>query len=113
MKIPIGSVASLEQGESEGIFRACTASIHLGLARVGERLFAFDAQCPHRAADLTMFGEIIGASSLRCGVHGHVYDLETGTCSDARDCDPALEELVLFATEQQRSDLWIEVPDDE
>jgi nitrite reductase/ring-hydroxylating ferredoxin subunit len=113
VKIPIGLVASLEHGESEGIFRACTATIHLGVAQVGERLVAFDAQCPHRAADLTMFGEIIGGSSLRCGVHGHIYDLETGLCSDARDCDPTLEELVLFATEHQRSGLWVEVPDDE
>lgn len=112
MKIALGELAALEPGESEGILRAHVPPTQVGIAQVDERVFAFDSRCPHRAADLTSFGQITTDCSLRCGVHGHVYDLETGTCSDARDCDPKHEELIVFAAEQDDGSLWISVPDD-
>lgn len=112
MRVPIGPITSLEHGEGPGVFRAFTPMRNLGVAQVGERVFAFDSQCPHRAADLTTFGELRG-DRLRCGVHGHVYDLETGACYDARDCDPKLEELAVFAAEQIHGHLWVDVPEEE
>jgi nitrite reductase/ring-hydroxylating ferredoxin subunit len=113
VKISFGQLASLERGEFDGILRACSPSAHVGIAICEDRLFAFDSQCPHRAADLTIFGQLTGDCSLRCGVHGHVYDLETGTCSDARDCDPKLERLIVLAAGLDLEDLWVQLPDDE
>jgi UDP-MurNAc hydroxylase len=40
--------------------------------------------CPHRAADLTVFGEISG-DDLVCTLHGWRFDLATGVCRNADD----------------------------
>lgn len=40
--------------------------------------------CPHRQADLRVFGEIDG-DDLVCTLHGWRFDLETGTCRNAAD----------------------------
>jgi UDP-MurNAc hydroxylase len=40
--------------------------------------------CPHRGADLSVFGEIVG-DEVVCTLHGWHFDLETGTCRNADD----------------------------
>ena len=40
--------------------------------------------CPHRQADLAVFGEIDGGV-LTCTLHGWRFDLETGRCLTADD----------------------------
>jgi UDP-MurNAc hydroxylase len=40
--------------------------------------------CPHREADLSVFGEIEG-NELVCTLHGWRFDLETGQCRNADD----------------------------
>jgi UDP-MurNAc hydroxylase len=40
--------------------------------------------CPHRAADLAVFGEVEGCV-LTCTLHGWKFDLETGVCLTADD----------------------------
>ena len=40
--------------------------------------------CPHREADLSVFGEIEG-NELVCTLHGWRFDLETGRCRNADD----------------------------
>jgi UDP-MurNAc hydroxylase len=40
--------------------------------------------CPHRGADLTVFGEVTGGD-LVCTLHGWKFDLATGTCRNADD----------------------------
>jgi UDP-MurNAc hydroxylase len=40
--------------------------------------------CPHREADLSVFGEIEG-TELVCTLHGWRFDLETGHCRNADD----------------------------
>ena len=41
-------------------------------------------RCPHRNADLAVFGEIDGCE-LTCTLHGWRFDLETGECLTAAD----------------------------
>jgi len=41
-------------------------------------------RCPHRNADLTVFGEVEGCE-LICTLHGWRWDLESGRCLTARD----------------------------
>lgn len=112
LKISVGQPAHLEPGESEGVYRANVPLAQVGVVQLGNQLFAFDSRCPHRAADLTIHGEITGEGRLRCGVHGHVYDLESGLCTDAQDCDPRLETLLMFPAQQEQGHLWVLVPDD-
>jgi UDP-MurNAc hydroxylase len=40
--------------------------------------------CPHRGADLTIFGEV-SEGVLTCHLHGWQFDLETGECLTAAD----------------------------
>ena len=46
--------------------------------------YVCERTCPHRQADLTVFGEIDG-DELVCTLHGWRFDLETGECRTATD----------------------------
>jgi UDP-MurNAc hydroxylase len=41
-------------------------------------------RCPHRNADLSVFGEVDGAT-LTCTLHGWQFDLGSGRCLTATD----------------------------
>ncbi len=40
--------------------------------------------CPHRQADLSQFG-VVDDGTLTCTMHGWTFDLETGTCHNAKN----------------------------
>jgi UDP-MurNAc hydroxylase len=46
--------------------------------------YVFERFCPHRRADLAVFGTIEGAT-LTCHLHGWQFDLDTGRCLTADD----------------------------
>ena len=46
--------------------------------------YTIERYCPHRKADLSVFGEVDG-STLTCTLHGWKFDLETGRCLNAED----------------------------
>jgi UDP-MurNAc hydroxylase len=46
--------------------------------------YVFERYCPHRKADLTVFGEVEGAT-LTCTLHGWRFDLDSGRCLTAAD----------------------------
>jgi UDP-MurNAc hydroxylase len=46
--------------------------------------FVFERFCPHRQADLAVFGEIEG-ETLTCTLHGWRFDLASGECLTAQD----------------------------
>jgi UDP-MurNAc hydroxylase len=46
--------------------------------------YLVERYCPHRRADLTVFGEVDGCE-LVCTLHGWRFDLETGRCLTADD----------------------------
>ena len=46
--------------------------------------FIMERACPHRQADLSVFGEIEG-DVLICTLHGWRFDLDTGQCLTAAD----------------------------
>jgi len=46
--------------------------------------FVMERYCPHRRADLAIFGEV-DAGVLTCALHGWQFDLETGRCLTAAD----------------------------
>ena len=41
--------------------------------------------CPHRQADLTVFGQLEDECTMVCTLHGWRFDLETGECLTAKD----------------------------
>jgi UDP-MurNAc hydroxylase len=50
--------------------------------RLGD--YVVERTCPHRGADLSVFGEVEGCE-LICTLHGWRFDLETGRCLTASD----------------------------
>jgi UDP-MurNAc hydroxylase len=46
--------------------------------------YVVQRRCPHRNADLSVFGEIDG-NNLVCTLHGWKFDLETGQCRNAAE----------------------------
>jgi UDP-MurNAc hydroxylase len=46
--------------------------------------YTVQRRCPHRNADLSVFGEIEG-DNLVCTLHGWRFDLETGACRNAEE----------------------------
>ncbi len=76
------SVERMRRTESEALRKADPD--RTGLAgeefRIGD--YVCERLCPHRQADLTVFGEIDG-DRLVCTLHGWQFDLETGECLNA------------------------------
>ncbi len=76
------SVERMRRTESEAVHKLDPE--RLGIAgeefRIGN--YICERTCPHRQADLTVFGEIDG-DQLVCTLHGWRFDLQTGECLNA------------------------------
>ena len=46
--------------------------------------YVMQRKCPHRQADLSVFGEING-NTLTCSLHGWRFDLTDGNCLNAEN----------------------------
>ncbi len=63
--------------------------------RIGERIFVFNAFCPHRGAPLTQ-GMINGVGEIICPLHEYRFDLSTGnvrvgSCGDLEVYQTSIE----------------------
>ena len=78
------SVERMRRAEAEAIRK--TDPDRGGIAgqeiRIGDHIC--ERACPHRQADLSVFGEIDG-NQLVCTLHGWRFDLDTGECLTATD----------------------------
>jgi UDP-MurNAc hydroxylase len=78
------SVERMRRAEAEAIRK--TDPDRGGIAgqeiRIGDHIC--ERACPHRQADLSVFGEIDG-NHLVCTLHGWRFDLDTGECLTATD----------------------------
>ncbi|MCU1392898.1 MAG: hypothetical protein JWM34_1326 [Ilumatobacteraceae bacterium] len=75
------SVERMRRAESEARRKLDPPDAHEEI-RIGE--YVMERACPHRQADLSVFGEIDG-EVLVCTLHGWRFDLETGRCLTADD----------------------------
>lgn len=78
------SVERMRRAEAEAVRRL--EPDRSGIAGEEIRLgdYIVERTCPHREADLSVFGEIDG-DQLVCTLHGWRFDLETGQCTNAID----------------------------
>lgn len=74
----------------------------LALARVGDRYFAVDNACPHRAGPLG--AGAIEDSRIFCPLHGWAFDLASGKCMDR----PAIT-VETFPIEIREGKVWVEL----
>ena len=76
----------------------------IGLLRLGDEFFAFDAQCPHRGADLIQ-ANINGAGEIICPLHQYRFDLKSGQVRSGY-CG----ELPVYQVKFSENGLWIFLP---
>ena len=74
------SVERMRRTESEAVRRLDPPTETEPDIEIGE--FVVQRRCPHRNADLAVFGELDDCV-LTCTLHGWRYDLETGRCLTA------------------------------
>ena len=75
------SVERMRRAESEARRKLDPPDAHEEI-QIGD--YVMERACPHRQADLSVFGEIDG-DVLVCTLHGWRFDLETGRCLTADD----------------------------
>ena len=75
------SVERMQRTEAEAVKKFAPA-IPSDEITIGD--YIVERYCPHRKADLSVFGECSG-TELVCTLHGWKFDLETGECLTAQD----------------------------
>jgi UDP-MurNAc hydroxylase len=76
------SVERMKRTEHEAVFRLRTNTELSEEIELGD--FVMQRKCPHRQADLSVFGEING-NELTCSLHGWRFDLTDGHCLNAEN----------------------------
>ena len=76
------SVERMARTEDEAVRRTGAVPADESDVRIGD--WIVQRRCPHREADLSVFGEIEG-DELVCTLHGWRFDLATGRCRTAED----------------------------
>jgi UDP-MurNAc hydroxylase len=74
------SVEKMNRTEAEALMKSGATGGDEADVRIGDHIV--QRRCPHRDADLAVFGEIDGCD-LVCTLHGWRFDLETGACRTA------------------------------
>jgi UDP-MurNAc hydroxylase len=76
------SVERMSRTESEAKSKLNGVPSNEGDIEIGD--YTVQRRCPHRNADLSVFGEIDG-DDLVCTLHGWRFDLATGACRNAEE----------------------------
>ena len=80
--VNLGSINQVPIGQS-----ACFIVLGEEIAVVRPRsggLFALENRCPHRRGPLSE--GVVGGGKIVCPLHGHKFDLHTGSGSEAHEC---------------------------
>ena len=78
------SVERMRRAEAEALRKLDPADATGRAEEIALGDYIVERRCPHRNADLTVFGEIDGGE-LVCTLHGWRFDLETGRCLTRED----------------------------
>ena len=81
-RISLGSAAAIPVGQGR-CYVVNGQEIAVFRQRDG-RLFATENRCPHRRGPLSE--GIVGDGRVICPMHGHQFNLQTGTGSEAHEC---------------------------
>ncbi|AAK42261.1 Rieske (2Fe-2S) protein [Saccharolobus solfataricus] len=73
MLVRVSSLSDLEEKKPR---KFSINGIEVVIVRVGDKVFAIEAYCPHKGRNLE-YGEVEGYK-IRCDLHGYEYSLENG-----------------------------------
>lgn len=76
----------------------------VAVARVGGALYAFSDICSHRRCNLSMGGEIEGAT-IACECHGSVFSMQDGSPLNP----PATEPIAVYPIREADGQIQVEV----
>ncbi|MEO5974075.1 MAG: Rieske 2Fe-2S domain-containing protein, partial [Ilumatobacteraceae bacterium] len=76
------SVERMHRAEAEAVRQTSPQPGDLEEIELGD--YVMQRHCPHRQADLSVFGEIQG-DQLVCTLHGWRFNLDDGSCLNAHD----------------------------
>jgi 3-phenylpropionate/trans-cinnamate dioxygenase ferredoxin component len=77
--------------------------IRVSVARVGDRLYAFDDLCTCAEQSCPLSGGLLTATTLMCQCHGSRFDVTTGAVVNG----PATEPLNLYEVQEVDGDIQI------
>ena len=75
--------------------------LRISIARVGDRLYAFDDLCTHEACPLSA-GMLIG-TTLKCQCHGSQFDVTRGAVQRG----PATDPLSMYEVREQDGEIQV------
>jgi nitrite reductase (NADH) small subunit len=96
--IHLGSIDAIPLGQGR-CFVVAGEEVAVFRQRDG-KLFAVQNRCPHRQGPLAE--GILGAGKVICPLHGHKFDLATGTGSEPAECVRA------YPVEVRNGEIWIQ-----
>jgi 3-phenylpropionate/trans-cinnamate dioxygenase ferredoxin subunit len=79
--------------------------LRISIARVEERLYAFDDLCTCSAAACPLSGGLLTGTTVMCQCHGSRFDIATGTAISG----PASEPLRVYEVQEADGELQIRV----
>jgi 3-phenylpropionate/trans-cinnamate dioxygenase ferredoxin subunit len=77
--------------------------LRISIARVADRLYAFDDLCTCADAPCPLSGGLLTGTTLMCQCHGSRFDVSTGAVVNG----PATEPLTLYAVQEVDGDIQI------
>ena len=79
------------------------ARLRISVARVGDRLYAFDDLCTCAEQPCPLSGGLLTGTALMCQCHGSRFDVTTGAVLNG----PATEPLNVYAVQEADGDIQI------
>jgi len=86
-------------------FYVAERKLRISIARVGDRLYAFDDLCTCTAEPCPLSGGLLTGTTVMCQCHGSRFDVTTGAVING----PATEPLNLYEAQEVDGDIRIRV----
>lgn len=98
-------VAKLEDFRFSKAKEARLGDLHLALFAVEDKLYAVENNCPHQHFEVLHQGHLEGCT-ITCPMHGRIFDLETGQCSNGAGKLRKLEVRI------EGDEIWVKKPEE-
>lgn len=95
-EITLGSIKSFTVDGEGGV----------ALAKVGDKIYAFEDRCSHDDGELAS-GHLVAGAQVECPRHGGRFDVASGRATQM----PAIAPIKTYPVEIREGHIWIEIPE--